>query len=186
MRPRKGPLHRAVFRRQHLASMGPRSCDRGKACFWSMRRTTRTELQWGRGHATAERATNQAGDWAPCSLQWGRGHATAERARHPCSPRHPHYCFNGAAVMRPRKARQVRLSVGITPKLQWGRGHATAERNFGVVKEGVAGMLQWGRGHATAERIAAANPTSAANAGFNGAAVMRPRKVIAPNYILII
>ena len=60
------------------ASMGPRSCNRGELTRISVR-IAAAQLQWGRGHVTAERrqaieATMQEG-----LLQWGRGHVTAER-----------------------------------------------------------------------------------------------------------
>ncbi len=134
------------------ASMGPRSCDRGKAPtlfdgeepFW---------LQWGRGHATAERRTKVAriasrrlASMGPRSCDRGKHKRVARPVFLPSS-------FNGAAVMRPRKGFQARFQNSPCRTLQWGRGHATAERS---------------------------SPTRAGHRGckgFNGAAVMRPRKV---------
>ncbi len=59
------------------ASMGPRSCDRGKLTVAPTPRST-LRLQWGRGHATAERPMPANNEPTLSALQWGRGHATAE------------------------------------------------------------------------------------------------------------
>ncbi len=60
------------------------------------------ELQWGRGHVTAEVRSAPRSRTPPRRLQWGRGHVTAE-------------------VVIDQLAQRV------PPPLQWGRGHVTAE-----------------------------------------------------------
>ncbi len=85
--------------------MGPRSCDRGKIGKRIATIEHMVELQWGRGHVTAEspKSEEASREWFS-SLQWGRGHVTAES-----NSTHPG------------------LESGTM--LQWGRGHVTAERN---------------------------------------------------------
>ncbi len=85
-------------------------------------------------------------------------------------------CFNWAAVERPRKAcrtapehnRLLRASIG--PRSN-DRGKAVHDGGWGDR----VGLLQLGRGRTTAERCGAAR-TSRSFAGFNWAAVERPRK----------
>ncbi len=60
---------------------------------------TQAELQWGRGHVTAERMEKRLARECLELLQWGRGHVTAESPFHLPSPRNLSACFNGAAVM---------------------------------------------------------------------------------------
>ena len=112
----------------------------------------RGKLQWSRGSKTAERA------YVGCllgnrgMLQWGRGFKTAESVRMP--------------------------SPVIRHRLQWGRGFKTAERTPESRAANQLRKLQWGRGFKTAERSAVASGVAAAS-GFNGAAVLKPRRALA-------
>ena len=84
-----------------LASMGPRSRDRGRGVLHSDIVMFAT-LQWGRGHVTAEGVARGSAWRFLGELQWGRGHVTAE----------------GPMCLWTMIARST---------LQWGRGHVTAE-----------------------------------------------------------
>ena len=155
-----------------LASMGPRSFNRGNAGVMMALPASDERLQWGRGLSTAEMGVhalrrtpanssfNGAAVFQPRKsspagaarsvgeLQWGRGLSTAEieswgRPRPQC------LSFNGAAVFQPRK-----WLIGDFPRrhggsLQWGRGLSTAE----IIdpRSEPRNTLQWGRGLSTAE-----------------------------------
>ena len=133
--------------------MGPRSCNRGENAIANASANA-SELQWGRGHVTAESHGSNpsydpgmAASMGPRScnrgetefgqrlrilfheLQWGRGHVTAESG-------------------------PLQLWRTAYTELQWGRGHVTAERETRQVPDGKGGTLQWGRGHVTAESTA--------------------------------
>ncbi len=110
-------------------------------------------------------------------LQCGRGSKTAE------SISHEHTwaagtSFNVAAVLRPRKARRTRRCFlrGLV-RLQCGRGSKTAERPHAPthLRDRFL-LLQCGRGSKTAERGGLRCNIAASRAGFNVAAVLRPRK----------
>ncbi len=74
--------------------------------------------------------------------------------RRACHMRCAIYSFNGAAVVRPRKAVAGRPRVRQVDRLQWGRGCETAERGNATLVMGRLGhRLQWGRGCETAERL---------------------------------
>ncbi len=145
-------LRRGQGRRGRHASMGPRSCDRGKNRRGKPHKRGKCRLQWGRGHATAE--SNSAklhsnhlivASMGPRSCDRGKqtgkkqvpDHAVASMGPRSCDrgklsgesgPRPPRGCFNGAAVMRPRKVWAFGGEHVGRNLLQWGRGHATAER----------------------------------------------------------
>ena len=109
------------------------------------------ELQWGRGHSTAETAWQWSIPTARRGLQWGRGHSTAETP-HLYRTHRPPSRFNGAAVIQPRKRSSIPGVARGHPALQWGRGHSTAEtRAISSESSGDSSRLQWGRGHSTAE-----------------------------------
>ena len=135
-----------------VASMGPRSFNRGNADCRRERGTIPARLQWGRGLSTAEitlcvRSGREVSllQWGrglstaeirllptvrclPARLQWGRGLSTAEMIPTPWAEWTPTCCFNGAAVFQPRKS--VDDSMGRAAGyhwLQWGRGLSTAE-----------------------------------------------------------
>src|SRR5260221_610649 len=60
------------------ASMGPRSWDRGEMVDDSPSEPRTHVLQWGRGLGTAERQAYAAAPARKMGLQWGRGLGTAE------------------------------------------------------------------------------------------------------------
>src|ERR1041385_8760736 len=87
-----------------IASMGPRSRERGKP----LEKLSFTEanggLQWGRAHVSAESTLIRwPGNRSRAGLQWGRAHVSAERAEREAG------------------------NDGIR-ELQWGRAHVSAER----------------------------------------------------------
>ena len=64
-----------------IASMGPRSCERGKLAFCSQRPVSEL-LQWGRVRVNAESTTaGERRQAALAKLQWGRVRVNAERYR---------------------------------------------------------------------------------------------------------
>src|SRR5689334_13574298 len=86
-------------------------------------------------------------------------------------------CFNGAAVMRRRRAPGTRRLIAARPPLQWGRRYETAERRPKLEQMvETAGLLQWGRRYETAERRRWRRRLPCSPKGFNGAAVMRRRR----------
>ncbi len=134
--------------------MGPRSIDRGDAGDGDGRKHGWRRLQWGRGRSTAEISSGPS--LMSCStakLQWGRGRSTAE-------------------ITSP-----VHCASGDTP-LQWGRGRSTAEINSRMSKDAALRALQWGRGRSTAEINRRNRERELLFAGFNGAAVDRPRRYL--------
>src|SRR5260221_305161 len=67
-----------------LASMGPRSWDRGELTAARNTPEATGPLQWGRGLGTAESARPPGFPRKPPLLQWGRGLGTAESAEACC------------------------------------------------------------------------------------------------------
>ena len=133
-------------------------------------------LQWGRGLTTAESDTRCALANQPVSPSMGprsydRGEApTAGRARRGVSP------FNGAAVLRPRRAPPRWLREAIAEFLQWGRGLTTAESRRACAartetRPPSMGPRSYDRGESTqGDSMPSRLPS------FNGAAVLRPRR----------
>src|SRR5260221_471832 len=133
-------------------------------------------------------------------LQWGRGLGTAERA-----PRGGLEvllrCFNGAAVLGPRRdwprARRRRArprfhgAAGLGARrarrpaqrpllaMSFNGGAGFGPRRARTVDGRTIGgvMLQWGRGLGTAERGPASRASATRPGSFNGAAVLGPRRV---------
>ena len=183
-----------------MASMGPRSFNRGNAfppllgggvlpgfngaaVFQPRKRfpgakvhKVNRRLQWGRGLSTAETSESPGGNAGPPALQWGRGLSTAETT-------------------------YVPLFITTSPRLQWGRGLSTAETSPASLAWAFAGgasmgprsfnrgnplsffpplpcymKLQWGRGLSTAETGPDSPSVCRARSCFNGAAVFQPRK----------
>jgi len=190
-RPRNRPHHGRGWH-DHLASMGPRSHDRGIATAPS-HAPAMMRLQWGRGRTTAEsaRSATTTSAWTgfngaavarPRNRRGDRSRLPVGRAsmgprshdrgimpgRRNCAPR----CrFNGAAVARPRN--RARVEVGDAPvyELQWGRGRMTAESGdqrdrAGELSDASMGPRSHDRGICAGRGSAAAS-----SAGFNGAAV---------------
>ena len=135
-----------------VASMGPRLFNRGK---WGKSKYcagTETRLQWGRGYSTAESRTTSTTSDRGGTLQWGRGYSTAESTCDCIDGLNDTHCFNGAAVIQPRKGFRA--------------GH---DRQKGR-------SLQWGRGYSTAESFGDDGVSAPSGDSFNGAAVIQPRK----------
>src|SRR5260221_254791 len=146
---RGGGAHRCSLL-ENTASMGPRSWDRGEP------RATRTalpvsQLQWGRGLGTAERGERAPLRTVIAQLEWGRGLGTAES-----SLPHGHDCTERMASMGPRS---------------WDRGEHGPR--LGAVGHALASMgpRSWDRGEVTARHCATLRER-----GFNGAAVLGPRR----------
>src|SRR5581483_3027732 len=85
-----------------VASMGPRSCERGNS-FHGGVRLRGDLLQWGRARASAEIPNAVVTALSDGRLQWGRARASAEMPAH-----------------QPAQGRCVEA-------LQWGRARASAE-----------------------------------------------------------
>ena len=160
--------------RIHLASMGPRSRDRGNVLCGFQAFVKPPDSM---GTRSRDRGNGDGLDAIEALLDGFNGAAVAR-------PRKWSACdgvesvtirFNGAAVARPRKCeREYRIDNSVA-RLQWGRGRATAEISSlatGVAELCQASMgprsrdrgnlapvgpshdtfaLQWGRGRATAE-----------------------------------
>src|SRR5947207_3244102 len=107
-----------------LASMGPRSIDRGIIIGGTRYAVAEGQLQWGRDRSIAELVAG----WAGCRI--------ASR-------------FNGAAIDRSRNCRRELAHVP-PARLQWGRDRSIAElaehEHAGEMAE-----LQWGRDRSIAE-----------------------------------
>ncbi len=93
------------LRRSRTASMEPRLFYRGKR-HHGLDVLPPLELQWSRGCSTAEREAGASLPTRSRSLQWSRGCSTAERCARIAALAHKD-CFNGAAVVLPRKAAHV-------------------------------------------------------------------------------
>ena len=121
-----GPL-RYPMRNIPLASMGPRSFDRGK-CIFSLLFTR------------------------PLSLQWGRDLSIAER---PCASSTCAHClirFNGAAIFRSRKAGGVAGRDGGELLASMGpRSFDRGKPDMGLAFRSLSTVLQWGRDLSIAE-----------------------------------
>ncbi len=99
-RKSSGELTRATW--PNVASMGPRSCERGNPLAGSLFVAFFDLLQWGRARASAEIRPCTACAHRSCTASMGprsceRGNAE-HRASHPVDPG-----FNGAALVRARK-----------------------------------------------------------------------------------
>ncbi len=90
--------------------------------------------------------------WPPRQLQWGRGHSTAEIERRADRDHVTERRFNGAAVIRPRKCRRART---VAQRLSSFNGAAVIRPRKCVRATRCTARcrraLQWGRGHSTAE-----------------------------------
>src|SRR5579884_2767892 len=109
-----------------IASMGPRSCERGNA----------PGARWARWNG---RSFNGA------ALVRARKFA---QSRPGCLPEHG---FNGAALVRARKWDGKGARVSFVAWLQWGRARASAEITSENFNDIYHSELQWGRARASAE-----------------------------------
>ncbi len=110
-------------------------------------------LQRSRGRETAERHQRAAETGEAGKLQRSRGRETAERTMPHCAlPVSRPRCFNGAAVVRPRRVDLMGLSQLRTWALQRSRGRETAERVTESTLTLACEKLQRSRGRETAER----------------------------------
>ena len=149
-RSRKYAVVRANMNALVLASMGPRSADRGNdPGFWKEPESKTASM----GPRSADRGNTAAGSGGTgaCWLQWGRDQQIAEMLRRCLRPRFPP-CFNGAAISRSRKWDRTKSRVLQAGRLQWGRDQQIAE----IIPQGwtltsAALTLQWGRDQQIAE-----------------------------------
>ncbi len=84
--------------------------------------------------------------------------------------------FNGAAVVRPRRAGAVTVGAFTDGMLQRGRGRETAESQMVATLPVSDASLQRGRGRETAESLRRSRRRGRVGRSFNGAAVVRPRR----------
>src|SRR6266576_1813044 len=81
-----------------VASMGPRSNDRGNEICGSRCAASSARLQWGRDQMIAEMSTQSSGTGASLLLQWGRDQMIAEITSQGTSAGKHRGSFNGAAI----------------------------------------------------------------------------------------
>jgi len=81
-----------------VASMGPRSIDRGNAAEVRRPRVQHPSLQWGRDRLIAEIIGVFSGAATGSALQWGRDRLIAEIWCLPLARIKRHPGFNGAAI----------------------------------------------------------------------------------------
>ncbi len=133
-------------------------------------------LQWGRDCSVAERCESRPRKRSTSRLQWGRDCSVAESQAPPTWKSRFGSCFNGAATVQSRKARQrcpsrlphpprfngaatVQSRKGwydsygwhLTTELQWGRDCSVAESFAMDCPEVPRDRLQWGRDCSVAE-----------------------------------
>ena len=159
-------------------------------------------LQWGRARSTAETVIDPKYFAVQAALQWGRALSSAETY----PGQYAKAWREWIASMGPRsfdRGNPVELEcAGASEGLQWGRGRSTAETQLRAKKgkaPGIASMgprsfdrgnnpgetsvmcqtvvLQWGRGRSTAETWISWDDCTGAGWCFNGAALVRPRKL---------
>src|SRR5260221_714991 len=137
---------------ERMASMGPRSWDRGEhgprlgAVGHAL--ASMGPRSWDRG----EGRERQPRENAALLLQWGRGLGAAESECHVVEGMNPPTCFNGAAVLGPRRARRC------------ARRASRASRFNGAAVLGP-------------RRASPSARSAPARFRFNGAAVLGPRRV---------
>ena len=158
--------------------MGPRSVTAESRGHAENQCREAASLQWGRGHVTAE-------TWSPfgitdqAAILASMGPRSVDRGEEPLwlGGTSGSSCFNGAAVIRPRRLSE-RSSAIVRPGLA-SMGPRSVDRgdhcSHVAVVIGIAARLQWGRGRETAERSTALE-SRCCDHGFNGAAVFRPRR----------
>jgi len=145
-----------VFRRHSwIASMGPRSFNRGNG-----------RVSWIRG------------EWHGASMgprSFNRGNQPKQQSAQIST-----YRFNGAAVFQPRKFEPVQQTGRLIIPLQWGRGLSTAEIRYVKAplragERASMGPRSFNRGNKKRSEVVSSFEDS-----FNGAAVFQPRKLPAP------
>jgi len=150
-RPRKRASVEFRFVAHYLASIGPRSIDRGNS------------------RADIERSPCPAASIGPRSID--RGNYASDKLTECWEIR-----FNWAAVDRPRKPGDLLACRTREAGLQLGRGRSTAETGHGRFDRAFDDWLQLGRGRSTAETCHPDRSPRSRLARFNWAAVDRPRK----------
>src|SRR5437867_3350247 len=133
-----------------MASMGPRSIDRGNNVLQRAYACSAGRLQWGRDQSIAEMSVPVPGVPMPQELQWGRDQSIAEitpdRQTHTGTIR-----FNGAAINRSRKSV---LRVWRAGGRHASMGPRSIDRgNMQTARQEVQweAWLQWGRDQSIAE-----------------------------------
>ncbi len=135
-----------------------------------------SRLQRGRGRETAESiVVVEVIIWPPMRFN-GAAVVRPRRAREKLISRDLRWGFNGAAVVRPRRERWLYTGVTRAKSLQRGRGRETAERRRREAARCSWHWLQRGRGRETAESSAQQRQSTSQRGCFNGAAVVRPRR----------
>ena len=158
-----------------LASMGPRSFDRGK-CSRNAGRDRGNDSFNGAAIDRSRKVSSARTKHHSKSLQWGRGSIDRGKAAIPSRT-----ICSGRASMGPRSIDRgneadYRERHGYL-QLQWGRDRSIAERLVAVqVRTAPLSRLQWGRGSSIAERRIGGDGNDALSIGFNGAAIDRSRK----------
>ena len=199
LRPRRAGLGCAQCARTARPFNGAAVLRPRRASLVRLKKGIPHPLQWGRGLTTAEsrRWSRQHAHMAPfngaavlrprrgSSSRISRWRVASFNGAAVLRPRRDRYrpsivvvivAFNGAAVLRPRRGRCRLMTPTHSVNLQWGRGLTTAESANLPHVFAHATDLQWGRGLTTAESWLA-RPSVGSPSPFNGAAVLRPRRV---------
>ena len=167
---------REITPRESLASMGPRSFNRGNRVKVSEGRQSVLGLQWGRGLSTAEICPLRVGPEAQAALQWGRGLSTAEMCSTSQAAWPPLPSFNGAAVFQPRKCGECRgppARAGCFNGAAVFQPRKSGRRQYPRLTAHAASMGPRSFNRGNAKRLLPDHPGPL---GFNGAAVFQPRK----------
>src|SRR5947208_3431300 len=128
---------------REIASMGPRSGERGNSKGLATKRCSLAQLQWGRALVSAEISGDPAFTLGAYWLQWGRALVSAEIWAFPTKP-------------------------SIQNWLQWGRALVSAEITEAPAVPLACFTLQWGRALVSAEMERTARRARGRDTGFNG------------------
>src|SRR5579871_2269289 len=113
-------------------------------------------LQWGHSHSRVESTTCSWQATSKPGLQWGHSHSRVERP-------------------------MVETGMARMELLQWGHSHSRVESGKCVVSSAPRVALQWGHSHSRVERGSATIRAHSAQAGFNGATLIREWKAFPGN-----
>ncbi len=134
-----------------VASMGPRSFNRGNPC---PGRGSRARYRASMGPRSFNRGNTTIANWQLVAVT----------------------SFNGAAVFQPRKCRTGCRRKGAGYRLQWGRGLSTAEMRSTSPRSGTCCPGFNGAAVFQPRKFRGMVSGLIADIGFNGAAVFQPRK----------
>src|SRR5450756_2441211 len=138
--------------RQHVASIGPRSFNRGNVIRKSMPSFLCCALQLGRGLSTAETLADRIEEGQKNQLQLGRSLSTAETVGIGILVAYGFRLQLGRGLST-AETRIPLIPIAVTNQLQLGRGLSTAETDEAGLNFPARSWLQLGRGLSTAETL---------------------------------